>query len=191
MSAELFHKVLLDISRELSSNQLQELKFLVRDEIKRKALEGIDNGTKLFEILMERNKLSAENTEYLSDLLTKIHRPDLSERLRTFERDHEAVRYGTEPAETEKLNKATDVIAENVGRPWRKLGRKLGLSEVKLDSISANRHTDLEEVVRELLKEWRKMKGAEARTEELIKALRDCQLNMTADKVEEKLGLSE
>lgn len=80
------------------------------------------------------------------------------------------------------------MIAENLGRTWRKLGRKLGLSDVKLDSISKRHPTELEETVLELLKEWRKSRGAEARTEELISALRACQYNLTADKVVDRLA---
>lgn len=76
------------------------------------------------------------------------------------------------------------MIAENVGGTWRKLGRELCLSETKLKSISLRFPTDLEETVRELLKEWRESRGAEARTGELIKALRACQQNLTADIVE-------
>lgn len=79
------------------------------------------------------------------------------------------------------------MIAENLGKAWRKLGRRLRLSEVKLESISKRHPTDLEETTVELLKEWRKIRGAEARAEELIGALRGCQYNLTADKVEEKL----
>ncbi len=87
-----------------------------------------------------------------------------------------------------KLGVATEVIAENLGKNWRRLGRKLGLTDVKLESISKRHPTDLEETAIELLKEWRKKSGAEARTEELIKALRACQFNLTADKVEKRLA---
>lgn len=82
---------------------------------------------------------------------------------------------------------ATEVVVECLGKNWRKLGRKLGLKDVKLESISKRHPTDLEETAVELLKEWRKSRGAEARVEELIEALRACQFNMTADKVEDKL----
>ncbi|XP_042337036.1 FAS-associated death domain protein-like [Plectropomus leopardus] len=92
------------------------------------------------------------------------------------------------PPSSAKLDTATDVIAENLGRNWRKLGRKLGLTDVKLESISRRHPTELDETVRELLKEWRKSRGAEARAEELIKALRACEFNLTADKVEDRLA---
>jgi len=80
-----------------------------------------------------------------------------------------------------------EVIAANLGKNWRKLGRRLRVSDVKLESISKRHPTDLEETAVELLKEWKKSRGAEAQTEELIKALRDCQFNLTADKVEDRL----
>lgn len=82
-----------------------------------------------------------------------------------------------------------EVIRENLGRNWRKLGRKLRLGEVKLEDISNRHPKDLEDTTMELLKEWKKSRKAEARTEELIEALRDCQLNLTADKIQEKLQI--
>ncbi|XP_062417973.1 FAS-associated death domain protein-like [Pungitius pungitius] len=85
-----------------------------------------------------------------------------------------------------ELDTATNVIAENLGKPWRRLGRRLGLTDVKLDSVSA-RHTDLEETAREMLKEWRSRGGA-ARASDLVEALRRCDLNLTADKVVDKLS---
>lgn len=81
-----------------------------------------------------------------------------------------------------------EVVVETIGTPWRKLGRKLGLSEVKLDSIAKRHPTDLEETVVELLKEWVKIQNAEATVKKLIEALRACQFNMTADKVEDRLA---
>lgn len=90
------------------------------------------------------------------------------------------------PPALAKLNIASDVIVNNVGRSWRKFGRKLGLTEVHLDSIARKHPTDLMETAIELLKMWRKIKPEEGENE-LIKALRDCDLNLTADKVEERL----
>lgn len=87
-----------------------------------------------------------------------------------------------------KFNIATEVIADALGRSWRRLGRKLGLSEVKLDSISKRHPTELYETAVELLKEWRKMRGPEARADDLIVALRACELNLTADKLESRIS---
>lgn len=79
---------------------------------------------------------------------------------------------------------ATEVICQNLGMSWRRLGRKLGLSEVKLASISKRHPTDLEETTVELLKEWRKLRGPGAQAADLIQALKACDLNLTAHKIE-------
>lgn len=87
----------------------------------------------------------------------------------------------------EKINIATDVIVEQLGRNWKKFGRKLGLKDTKLDSIQDKHNCELEEKVREVVKEWMKIKRETARVEMLIRALRDCKQNYTADLVDNKL----
>lgn len=88
----------------------------------------------------------------------------------------------------EKINCATEVIVDQLGRKWLQYGRKLGISEAKLEGIEERHPRNLEEKVRGLLKEWRKMRKSEARVDDLIKALRACDLNYTADIVERKLN---
>ncbi|XP_047436200.1 protein FADD [Mugil cephalus] len=178
-----FNAVLLDISNQLSAEDMVNIKFLV-PEIGKRKLEKIDTGLKLFDVLTQRGQLSANNTDFLSRLLKEIKRQDLVDKLD----GHEAPP-DNEPDETEKakLEIATQVISENLGKSWRKLGRKLRVSDVKLESISKQHPTDLEETAVELLKEWRKIQGPHARTKDLIDALRSCLLNLTADKVEDKL----
>lgn len=78
-----FNAVLLAISDQLSSDQLDALKFLCPD-VGKKNLEKITSGRDLFRLLTERQKLAADNTEFLSGLLMKIHRPDLSDNLNSF-----------------------------------------------------------------------------------------------------------
>ncbi|XP_077419217.1 FAS-associated death domain protein [Vanacampus margaritifer] len=181
-----FNALLLDISNHLSAEQLACLKYLCGDKVGKRELEKIDSGCKLFQSLTEKGVLSQDDTELLSKLLKEIKRQDLSEKLSSFQSPPETPQL----CETEraKLDIATEVIAENVGRSWRKLGRKLCLNESKLESISMKYPTDLEETARELLKEWRKSRGSKAHTGELIEALRACQQNLTADKVEDRLA---
>uniref|UniRef100_A0A3Q0QX89 Fas (tnfrsf6)-associated via death domain n=1 Tax=Amphilophus citrinellus TaxID=61819 RepID=A0A3Q0QX89_AMPCI len=183
MSSLWFNKVLLEISNELSSSQLEQLKFLLRDKnFGKKVLENIDNGLKLFELMKERNYLAADKTELLSNLLKDINRQDLAEKINNFIIQPDP-NYGLDEAEEEKLKTATEVIAENLGKNWRKLGRKLGLTETRLDSISTRHPSDLQETAMELLKEWRKDQRADAQVKKLIDALRACQMNLTADKL--------
>ncbi|XP_029985562.1 FAS-associated death domain protein [Sphaeramia orbicularis] len=179
-----FNTVLMDISNQLTAEELEKLKYLCDKDIGKRDLEKSTTGLKLFQLLKHRNKLGPGNTDYLSDRLGRIHRQDLRDKLEGIDGQTENQ---PDEAERARLNVATEVIAENLGKSWRKLGRKLGLSEVKLDSINAKHQFDLEEITVEMLKEWRKSQGARARVEDLTKALRDCQLKLTAEKVEARL----
>ncbi|XP_074515924.1 FAS-associated death domain protein-like [Sebastes fasciatus] len=179
--------VLLEISNQLSPKELEDLKFLCRD-LGKKILEDITSGTGLFQVLTERSHLGADNIDYLSGLLSEINRLDLSNKLNDYSQSGFTDNNQPDQEERDKLNIATDVIAGRLGtRDWRKLGRKLGLNDVKLESISKRHPTEQDETTKEMLKEWKKSRGAEARAEELIEALRACQFNLTADKVVEKL----
>ncbi|KAK5874580.1 hypothetical protein PBY51_019516 [Eleginops maclovinus] len=188
MSSLKFNSMLLDISDQLTDKQLEGMKFLCRDMVGKRDLEKISSGVRLFQLLTERGKLGADNTDILSGFLTHIQRQDLAGKLESFESQSGTTDNLPDKEEREKLDIATEVIVANLGRNWRKLGRRLGLTEVKIDSISKRHPTDLEETTRELLKEWRKSRGAQATTQELIEALRACMLNRTADQVEDRLS---
>uniref|UniRef100_A0A3B4ATA8 Fas (tnfrsf6)-associated via death domain n=1 Tax=Periophthalmus magnuspinnatus TaxID=409849 RepID=A0A3B4ATA8_9GOBI len=173
-----FNTLLLEISSHLSKEQLESLKFLCGDVIRKRDQEKVDTGIKLFQMLMQRAKLGPDNTEYLSRLLTEVQRQDLRDKLQSLD---EQQRLHSFNSLSNKLEHAAEVLSENLGHSWRKLGRKLGLTEVKLASISRKYPTDLEETAVELVREWRKTKGEQATVEVLLQALRDCQLNLTAD----------
>lgn len=99
MSSSLLNPVLLEISNELTPEQLEQIKFLCED-IGKKELEKIDTGTKLFRVLKERGKLALGNIEYLCKLLTEIRRDDLSDKLKGLIR--KAGSTSAEPPDTEK-----------------------------------------------------------------------------------------
>ncbi|XP_054878413.1 protein FADD [Poeciliopsis prolifica] len=189
MSASNFMSVLLDISNKLKEENLKQLKFLVRDDIGKQKLEKITTGHQLFEILTERGQLGPDRADYLCQLLRQVQRDDLSEKLSNWQVQQESLKYNLSDTERDKLEIAMEVIRDNLGKNWRKLGRKLQLGETKLDSIATRHPTDLEETALELLKEWKKIRGPELQTKELIAALRDCQLNLTADKIQDKLEM--
>lgn len=75
---------LLRISQQLSKEQLDQLVFLCKGIITKKEVENIDTGLKLFTLLMERQKLADNDTDFLRDILEQIHRPDLAEKLQPF-----------------------------------------------------------------------------------------------------------
>lgn len=182
-----FSDVLLRISNDLRPDDVQAMKFLCPDIGKRK-LEKINSGIDLFQCLLEMNIIGPDNTQSLRKLLTSIKRADLLEILSNFET------YGPgqlevqlDPNVREKLDMASDLLADQLGRNWRKYGRKLGISDVKLEQIEERYPKDLQGRAVGLLREWRKVRGAEATVEELISALRSCDLNLTADQLYRKL----
>lgn len=85
MASLRFKAILLEISDQLSEDQLEKLKYLCQDEIGKRRMEKIDSGTKLFVVLKERGKLGEDNTEFLGQLLSEIRRDDLLEKLNAFE----------------------------------------------------------------------------------------------------------
>ncbi|KAK2914282.1 hypothetical protein Q8A67_002681 [Cirrhinus molitorella] len=182
-----FRAMLLDISDKLSEENLKSLKFLCLD-IGKKKLEKINKGIDLFECLIEKTAIGPDNTEHLRYLLNKVDQQVLLEIIDEYERGAiGSPADELDAKEREKINTATDVIVEHLGRKWLQVGRKLGLAPTQLEGIKEKHSRDLEEQVRELITQWMKMKKENARVQDLITALRDCKQNLTADLVEKNL----
>lgn len=86
------------------------------------------------------------------------------------------------------MRNASDVIVKHLGKDWRKYGRSLGLHEAKLDQIREKHPFNLEEQVMEVISEWKRMHKGDVKAEELVKALRSCKLNYTADLVQSSMS---
>ncbi|XP_067105240.1 protein FADD [Osmerus mordax] len=182
-----FFSVLLKISEDLRDDNLEKMKFLC-PQLGKKRLEKVDSGIKLFQELMQRQLLGPNNTEQLKLLLNKIRREDLAETLNNFESQCPGPQTNL-PDKTEqaKLKAARKVIMAQLGRKWRMLGRRLGLTEAMLDSVVTKHRDVLEDQVAGMLCVWEKSQGAEARADDLVRALRSCDLNLTADLVVKEL----
>lgn len=178
--------MLLKVSNGLSSENVKRLAFLCEHKIGRKNSEEVECGIQLFQLLMQRTEIGPDSTEFLRKLLDNIGRQDLLEIIDTYEQgstpDHV-----TDRVELEKINIATDILVEQLGRKWLQFARKLGISDGKLDSIEEKHPRNLEEKVREVIKEWKKLRKEQAKVDELIKTLRTCKLNLMADLVEKAL----
>ncbi|NXL56343.1 FADD protein, partial [Chordeiles acutipennis] len=177
-----FLALLHSFSSSFSDGELSSLKFLCRGKVGKRKLECVQSGGELFSILLEQQLMARDKVSFLESLLKNIKREDLVLQLKQF------VEEGEVNAPDDQLDvheKPFEVICENVGRDWRMLIRKLGLSEVKIERIvEANRY-NLYEQLAQSLREWQKWKGKDAKVTDLIKALRSCNMNLVADKVEQ------
>ncbi|CAM4531893.1 unnamed protein product [Leuciscus chuanchicus] len=181
-----FRAMLLDISNKLSEENVESLKFLCT-KIGKKRLEKINKGIELFDCLIQRAEIGPNNTDVLRKLLNDIDQTVLLDIIEDYETHATRIPDGLDEKEREKINTATAVIVEHLGKKWLQVGRKLGLQPTQLEGIQEKHSRDLEEQVQELIRVWMKMRKENARVEELIQALRDCKQNLTADLVEKKL----
>ncbi|NXP15764.1 FADD protein, partial [Thinocorus orbignyianus] len=177
-----FLALLNSFSSCLSESDLAALKFLCRGEISKKKLESVQSGRDLFSIFLEQQLIASDNLSFLEELFKNIKRQDLVSKLKKFEEEGEA---GATDDQPDAHEKPIEVICDNVGRDWKMLMRKLDISDVKLERIVAAHPCNLYEQLSQSLREWQKWKGRDAKVTDLIKALRDCRMNLVADKVEQ------
>ncbi|MBZ3889165.1 FAS-associated death domain protein [Sciurus carolinensis] len=177
-----FRMLLLSVSADLSSGELTELKFLCQGLVGKRKLERVQRGHELFEVLLEQKDLEAEHTELLRSLLTSLRRHDLLRRLDDFEAGAAA---GAALEEAD-LHAAFNIICDNVGKDWKRLARRLGVPDAKMDGIEERYPRNLMERVRESLRVWKNSEREKATVARLVEALRACQMNLVADLVEEE-----
>jgi len=73
-----FRQMLIDISRRLTKNELDTLKFYCADFIPLARREDIDEALQLWEAIMENGRMSPSNTAFLQELMEgAIRRQDL------------------------------------------------------------------------------------------------------------------
>ncbi|XP_035748519.1 FAS-associated death domain protein isoform X2 [Egretta garzetta] len=157
-----FYPLLHFLSSSLSEGELSSMKFLCRPHIGKRKLESVQSGMDLFSILLEQQQITRNDLSFLEDLLKNIKREDLVLRLKQFEEEREVSAPDDQPDVHEKrLQKAAiEVICENVGREWKMLMRKLGISEAKMDGIMTANPYNLREQVFQSLREWQKGRDA-------------------------------
>ena len=74
---ESFHQNLYELSSWISSDTLDSLKYLCQDALSEAKLNSVKTALDLFTALEEQGKISANNTEYLVELLRAEGKPEL------------------------------------------------------------------------------------------------------------------
>ncbi|XP_032632405.1 FAS-associated death domain protein [Chelonoidis abingdonii] len=180
--------LLHSLSGSLSDSELSALKFLCLSKIGKRKLASIKTGLELFTILLEQREIEREKVDFLQLMMKTIKREDLIKQLQEFiEGGQGNVVNHLDEKEKRQQNVAFEVICDNVGKNWKMLVRRLGISDTKIDRILTANPYNLQEQLMQSLREWQKWKGKEAKVADLIKALRDCKMNLVADKVEHEL----
>ncbi|XP_054998070.1 FAS-associated death domain protein [Sorex araneus] len=175
-----FLVLLHSLSAKLASEELTQLKFLCQDRVGKRKLERMQSGLDLFSVLLEQSALSRERTELLRHLLSSLRREDLLQLLDAFEAGAAAE---TAPEQRE-LHAAFDIVCTHVGRDWRRLARRLQVSDARINAIEERFPRNLPEQVREMLRVWKDARKGTATVAQLVAALRTCQMNLVADFVE-------
>lgn len=82
-----YRKFTFSLCQELSTEDLNSLKYLLRDLLTIREIEAANSPTDLFVFLEQRNMLGSDNSMHLlKDLLTQMKRKDLVRKLQDFER---------------------------------------------------------------------------------------------------------
>jgi hypothetical protein len=100
--------LLLDISDQLSDNNRASLGFLLRDDVPRRELDLIakDNSapmSPIWEELINRQKITADNVDYLIRHFGSIKRIDLAHRLRQYSQGTSSHDRAEQPAKSSNL----------------------------------------------------------------------------------------
>ena len=83
-----------------------------------------------------------------------------------------------------KNSHAFDIVIRSIGKNWRHLARALGLTSVDIEAIETKYPRQLREQSRECLDQWVDMNYGRVRQQDLVAALKKCELNMMAHNVE-------
>ncbi|XP_022087555.1 LOW QUALITY PROTEIN: uncharacterized protein LOC110977598 [Acanthaster planci] len=84
----------------------------------------------------------------------------------------------------EDLSEVFDIVAEEIGRDWRQLARKLHLTESEIVRISEDHMRNLREQAMQCLLLWKKKMRCQATKAALVEALKRCRMLYIADMLE-------
>ncbi|XP_068702782.1 uncharacterized protein [Montipora foliosa] len=85
MSISPFRQLIFSLCQELSAEDLDSMKYLLRDLLTTREIEGVSRPSDLFVFLEQRGELGSENCGLLKDIFVTIQRRDLLKKLEDFD----------------------------------------------------------------------------------------------------------
>lgn len=170
-----FRTMLGRLSGGLGQENLRQLKNLCADIIPLQQRETMDSAIDVFDALIQKQLLTYEKVEFLSDLLKAADRLDLIEEYVKPYVDKQDDPL-PEPTPGTLEFRVLKAVAEEVGRDWKMLARYLGLDEVKIQSIHQSNFGDLHEAALQALLRWQTAEGTKATPRALKRALTEMKL---------------
>jgi len=169
-----FRLQLHKVGQSITPDDLSAMKFMVADKIAKRKLEEIETALDLWEVLIEKEIVSPSNVAYIKTLLVNINRQDL---VHLLEADFNC-------KQGENLCEEFIFISQNIGRDWRILARRLGLSEADIEEAVEAHPKSLREQCNSALVCWQNRRPDEATRKVLISGLRRANNNLIADNLD-------
>ncbi|VDI34998.1 FAS-associated death domain protein [Mytilus galloprovincialis] len=69
-----FNSMLIDVAKHLNDDDIHRMKFMCKDIVKKRDMEKVETALDLFTELQSREKLTANNTSFLKQLLDKCEK---------------------------------------------------------------------------------------------------------------------
>nr|XP_006815164.1 PREDICTED: p53-induced protein with a death domain-like [Saccoglossus kowalevskii] len=86
---------------------------------------------------------------------------------------------------------AVDILSSGLlGRDWKRLARRLGLSDPEIDILESDHSRDTREQIHQMFQKWRQKNGNKATVNMLLDALEEEEIRNLAHEIKKRLGLN-
>jgi len=130
---------MLGAMKELTKDNVQEIKFLLKGRVGEGRLEMIKTSLDLFEELEKLRWITEDSLETLYQLLRGINRGDIISKLQNGNPEltcrNVPVNVPVVTPDQPIANKVLDEVANNITTDWKRLSRFLDIPEAKIDMI--------------------------------------------------------
>ncbi len=155
-----FRSRILAALRDLTKDNVQEIKFLLTGQIGEGILENIKSSLDLYQELEKLGWISSNGSlDLVIELMRGVSRDDIAQKLQC-DKGHQdilpsVIFKGNNPIQTNEPvdRRLIDLVANEISNDWKRLGRFLDISESKLEGIDSDNHKLYEKSV-QMFNEW-------------------------------------